>query len=412
VVAALCAGAAGCGLLEHRPSAEAAYSPQAERRFITIGTNDGSQFTDEQFRAIATGYDVVVLTKFHGGWDVDLHHEAARRLKELNPGLEVYAYMSSKYWFNGNDWGDAVIDPDWFLVDEHGDPIAVTSENQNLDSKVLGYYVDVTNPDYRSWLLGVARSWLRAAPYDGIRFDAADPIGDFGDADVKKWAELLPASRIEDYNAALRSMLEDFATELAPSRVLFNGISPSPIRGPDRGLALLDVTDGAMDESFCVDTAGEPKYLTDDIDIMQRYPDKSLQLRARANPDLDGDDLERLGRMCVGAFMMGWQPGATHFNMGWGYGVDQLDQQPPEIDLELGSPLGGFARDGDLLWRRFENGTVYVNLGDSSAGFRVAEPLVRVEGGEDLGTVDGDYTLDGRDAVFLLDPAVVRPSRG
>ena len=190
-------------------------SPLAGRRYVTIGTTNGQQFTEAEYRTIADSYAVVVLAKFHAGWDVELHHEAIRRLKELNPNLLAFAYMSTKYWFDANRWGDAQIEPDWFLRDDSGEVVRVTAAAYDSESKDLGSYVDVADPDYRTWLLEVARTWMAAAPYDGIRFDAADPIGDHGERDIAKWEDLLSPERIEGYNNGIVTLLGDFEAAYA-----------------------------------------------------------------------------------------------------------------------------------------------------------------------------------------------------
>jgi len=387
-----------------------AYTSQPERRYLTIGTNDGSQFTEEAYADIAANYDVVVFAKFHAGWDVARHHEATRRLKELNPDLEVYAYMSTKYWFNGFDWGEDAIDPAWFLRDRTGAVIPVTKESQNPDSKELGSYVDVTNPDYRAWIVAVARRWMAAAPYDGVRFDAADPVGDFGPRDVRRWEDLLEPGRVEAYNEGIVDLLREADDALAPGRVLFNGISPSPIRGPSRNLELLGVTDGAMDENFCVDADGQFHDLEADVAIMEGNPGKRLQLRAAVDPDaLDPERLATIRRVCVGTFLLGWQPGASSLNLGRGYGLDQLGHQPPELDANLGAPLGPHTRDGDVLIRPFERGRVVVNLGTEPAGITLPTPVVALTGGG-VGPAETGVTVPPGDAAILLEAALVAPA--
>jgi hypothetical protein len=387
------------------PLAALAYGTAPERRYITIGTNDGEQFSDDEYRQIADNYDVVVFAKFHAGWDVQLHHEAARKLKELAPDIDVYAYMSTKYWFDASRWG-VEPDTDWFLRDKNGDPIPVTQAGHDPTSKKIGYYVDVSNPAYRDWVLDVAADWMDTAPYTGVRFDAADPIGDYGDTDVKFWSERLTPQQIDAYNAGITKLLEGFRDRFPTRKLLFNGISPSPIRGPERGVDMLAITDGAMDESFCIDGAGELRDVLPDIDVMQNYADKSLQLRASTNPDkVPASRLPQYQRYCVGSFLMGWQPGSTYLNMGFGYSTGQLDTQPAEIRLRLGEPTGQHDQDGDLLARHFDNGVVYVNIGDSGVDVTLPGPMRPANGGRVGDVVEGAYNVPAHDAAFLLTSA-------
>lgn len=387
------------------PVAATAVDPDAPvpgRAYLTIGTNDRRQFSEAEYRTIAAEYETVVFTKFHAGWEIGLHHEAARRLKELNPDLRVFGYMSTKYWFDAFRWGDATIDPSWFLRDNEGQLVPLTQESYDLESKELGYYVDPSNPSYRAWLVGVARSWVASAPYDGIRLDAADPIGDFGDRDVRKWKQLLSPERIAAYNHGIELLFREMRAALAPRPILFNGISPSPLRGPGRDLFMLDYTDGAMDENFCTTTQGELHDIVEDIEIMERYANKSLHLRARYGPDLAAADRRRVERACAGAFLMGWVPGSTYVNIGTSYSVGQLTERPPELSLDLGRPEGSYTRHGDVLTRHFERGVVHVNLGASPAAVDVPPTLERVDGGPGQPVPSGQVQIPPSDAVFLV----------
>lgn len=367
------------------------------RSYITIGTNEARQFTDAEYRMIASGYDVVVFTKGHAGWDVTLHHEATRRLKELNPDVRVYAYISTKFWFDRNDWG-VEIDPSWFLRDRNGELIPKIDDGGERDT---ARYVDLADPAYRAWVLGVAQSWMRAAPYDGVRFDAADPVGDYGKHEIARWSKWLEPDRIAAYNDGIVDLLRS-ADRVLPS-VLFNGISPSDIRGPDRGLSMLSYTDGAMNESFCITTHGELHDVVEDIAIMHRFPTKSLQLRARYDPaEVAGEDLRRLQRLCVGSFLMGWQPGATYFNMGTNYGVDQLSQQPPELALDLGLPTGPAVQEGHLLQREYARGVVYVNLSLGATTVTVPAGMVRAADDGMHAVTGTTEKIGAQDGAFFL----------
>ena len=188
------------------PAGAAAYAPQSERRFVRVGATGGRQFTDDELGILADNFDVVLFTKFHGGYDISAQHEAARRLVALKPGIEVYPYFSTKYWFDQNKWGDATIDPAWFLRDNEGE-VVNRDRRRDRDTPEDITYVDLANPEYRAWALDVFRSWLEAAPYAGISFDAAEPIGDYGEKDVVRWDRLLGPERVAAYNAGLRDLL-------------------------------------------------------------------------------------------------------------------------------------------------------------------------------------------------------------
>ncbi len=380
-----------------------AYQPQPDRRSITIGLQN-RQLRDTEVSTIATNYSVVVFTKFHANWDATLVQADTRRLKALNPNLKVYGYISTKFWFDANNWG-LTINPAWFLTDQTG---ALIPKVDDGTGRTDARYIDVSNPDYRTWILNVATTWMGAAPFDGIRFDAADPIADYGQHDIATWNSLLTPDKITAYNNGITDLLTR-ANSLLPS-VLYNGISPSDIRGPGRDLFQLDFTDGAMNEHFCINGDGSRADLLADVTIMQQYPTKSLQERAGVDPTVIGlPSTNLLARMCLGVFLMGWQPGSTHFNFGAGYDNLQLTQQPAEVNLTLGNPISAMVQSGAMLDRRFEHGTAVVNTGTVDATVTMPTSSVEFRDGvrKSVWRRGSQYTVHPGDAVFFLDASYI-----
>lgn len=385
-------------------------SAQSHRRFIRVGSTDGGrQFNEEELRFLAGNFNSVLLAKFHAGWDIELHHEAARLLEELNPALRVFPYFSMKYRFKQNNlkhnnWKGRPFDAAWYLRDNEGNIVyrSMRKDEDDLDGVA---YVDLANPEYREWALEILRSWLDAAPYSGISFDAAEPIGDYGEEDVAEWGRLLGPDRVEAYNEGIRTLLASARQLAGPHReVIFNGIAPTQARGPTRNLGLLEVTDGALDERFCLTSHGEYNPIEEDLTLMGRYDDKKLFLRTGYDRRLPEDQRERYGRYCLGGFLMGWRPGLTFFQFGNGYTADQLQGDIADMNLPIGPPVAPYRRDGDMLSRPFTNGEVYVNVGDGPVQMTLSRPLTRIQGGQELARLQSgaSITIPARDAVFLF----------
>ncbi len=363
-----------------------AYAPQTDRRFIRVGTNTGQQFTDDQFRTLAENFGVVLFAKFHGGYDITKQHEAATRLMAMKPDMKVYPYFSTKYWFDQNKWNGATINPAWFLRDNQGN-IVGRDRKKDRKSKTGTTLVDLANPEYRKWALGVMKSWLDAAPYAGISFDAAEPIGDYGDKDVARYAKLLGPERVKAYNDGMRQLLADADKLVGPGRsVVFNGIAPSQPRGPERNLDLLQVTNGALDERFCLDVKGQVRGIDADLSLLGQFPDKQLYMRTNYLDSFSAAERDRYLRLCLGSFLMGWEPGHSAFQFGGDYTADQLATDPPDMSVNLGTPTGAYRRKGTLLERGFANGVVYVNPGTSPQQVVLDGPLTEVRGGKVVAT--------------------------
>jgi hypothetical protein len=381
-------------------TADAEYAPHPERRFIRVGTDNGEQFTDEEFQTLAREYDIVLLAKFHAGYDIAKQHEAAQRLHELRPDIEVYPYWSTKYWFDKDKQMGLEFNDDWYLRDNDGNVI-IRSKRGEERSK----YVDLANPAYREWALGVLASWLKAAPYAGLSFDAAEPIGDYREDDIRRWDELLGPERVRAYNDGMRDLLRRAHELVGPDRkVLYNGYAPNELRGPGRNLDLLDFTDGALTERFCIGPKGKPEGVPDDLTIMREHPNK--QLFVRSNYRENFGDRNRYERLCFGAFLLGWEPGRSYYQFGSDYTAAQLHQPAPDLDVNLGQPSGEATDVDGVSQRAFEHGTVLVNLSSQPASVPAPLTSVQVRDGNVVGTYERgqELTVPAFDAVFLLEP--------
>ncbi len=381
-----------------------AYAPQPDRRFIRVGTNTGQQFTDDEFRTLADNFGVVLFTKFHAGWDITKQHDAARRLVAMKTDIKAYPYFSTKYWFDQNRWDGATIDQAWLLRDKQGNLVGRDRKRDRASNNDTSL-VDLANPDYRKWALGVMKSWLDAAPYAGISFDAAEPIGDYGDKDVARYAKVLGPDRVKAYNDGMRQLLADAKKLVGPGRsVVFNGIAPSQPRGPERNLDLLQAADGALDERFCLDVHGAVRGIDADLSLLGQHQDKQLFMRTNYLDSFPAADRDRYERLCQGAFLMGWEPGRSAYQFGGDYTADQLGKDPPDITVNLGAPIGPYRHNGNLLERAFANGVVFVNPGGAAQQVKLGGPLTEVKGGKVVATRQaGDsVTVAPGDSAFLV----------
>jgi hypothetical protein len=374
-----------------------------EARFIRVGTTTKEQFTDDQFEQLTEDYAVVLFTKFHMGWDVEGHHEAARRLKAMEPDLIVLPYFSTKYWFRPAEWGTEP-DTDWYLRDRNGDIVQKQREGEDQD---IGVWLDLSDPDYREWALETMEEWLTAAPYDGMSFDSADPIGDYPEKQVSEWAALLGSEHVREYNEGIEDLLRRTQELVHPGGItLYNGIAPNEIRGPDRDLAQLEVADGALNERFCLDRNGNRVALADDLAIMADHPDEQFYMRTNAPPDLDGEDRERAARFCRAVFLLGWDPGRTFFQFASDYTERQLEDDLPDLQVDFGVPEGPATITGRRGTRSFTRGAVLVNMG--KAEVTMASPISgRVVRGGDLHeeVLAGDEVSVPAESAILLSTA-------
>lgn len=381
-------------------------------RFTWVATED-RPFTDAEIKRIANSYAWVIIEKNHDSFDFKQQDEEARRLKAANPAIHVFAnYLAGLQ----NPGFEKAFTPlgfkeEWFLTNEktsgeqkRGDKIPFV-----IQQKIHGHFVDVSNPDYRHFLVHVAAARLKNSSFDGVMFDNfRPPLG-------KVSAGLSHARLQEQWNGLGLLMDEARATVPSGKLVLFNGIT----RGDGeqhRGLEYLKKADAGHDEYFCY-RGGPDKFrpaeqLREDIDLLPKYAAqgkiilyavKLAKSKAINNPIR----LAQVKRYSYGSFLMGWQPEHSFIQFRTAATIEngQLDgNDSPEVHLDLGSPKSAHSREESTLKREFSHGWVFVNQDASPKQIVVPDDVRRVDGGKATQQFHKGETctIAGEDAAFFL----------
>ena len=352
--------------------------------FIFLGSVP-SQFSDADLKFMAETYPKIFFSKFHMRGEVNGAEEATKKLVAYNPDVQVFPYFGSKFRFSNPrlQYDEENFKSEWYLKDKKtGEPIPLEEKQQD------GYYVDLSNPEYRKFAVGVIRSWMDEAPYAGIFLDSADPIGvGSNPAYVQKWVKRVGQHKIDKWNEGLALFIRETKEALGDKEVIYNGFSPADIR-INRNLDKLTYAAGSFNEDFCIDrssgTAQPESLMFEDIALMQKYGTKILVEQVNYPVAISAADKTRMGRYCLGAFLLGEQPGYTFFKFARrGYGGDahqvaggitaHITENPPESALKLGTPRAIFSRDDHVGYRAFSNGYVYVNF-NAKASQKVTLP--------------------------------------
>ena len=399
-------------------------TPMADK-FIFVGQYSG-QFTEDELRAMANQYPYVMISKFHDTYNILGSHYAARKLVAYNSLIKVFPYFNVSVHYveteKNPEFASSTIKDAWYLRDTSGNKIKLLR-----GSRIDGYYMDLSNPEYRGYVENIVASWMQAAPYAGIFFDRADLLGVGSDAD--SWRTRIGQNKIDAWNAGFRQLFPETKRLLGDKLIIYNGFSPSPKR-VNRNLSIMKFADAGFNEEFCTTLPyGESKgafqtknVMLEDLSIMETYRTKILFEQVNYPTKIDATEKALLGRYCFGAFLLGKQPGSSFFKFSpQGYGslgkhaVGIIQSNPPEMSVDLGLPRGNFILQGDLGYRAFANGYVYVNLNDSTSK-RVALPadLILMNGGVAGAQYPSGswYTIPPRDAaLFLYTPNSSLPSQ-
>ncbi len=391
------------------------------------------QFTDAEYNDLASHYQIVIINKQHDNNDNTALYAATKELKRRNPNLKVYMYYMTHYWSQStkSSWveKDPFYDPyanladqfdstktdSWILHDKSGNPIKQSNDNN--------YFMDLTNPGYRAWVIAQLKHRFEQAPFDGILFDnGTDIVQGFNNKD---WLTKLGGqSGIDAYNAGIKALHTEAMAAFPDKTIVFNGIRANTTKNDidlnlGRSLYKLDYMQGATDEGFCLGLhSGLDADIPTDIGIMQKYSNKKILMHSNFFPkETPSLDAIKTGRYCLGAFLMGWQPGSTYWQYAVGdnaYITDALQYSLPEENLNLGNPTGQAQANGSLYNRSFSNGRVYVNIGTSPQTFSLPAKLIQYENGKEVATINqgATFTLGGQSAAYFLNDTYVHPTAG
>jgi hypothetical protein len=393
----------------HPPASD--YRPQPDRTFFW-GTNLIDTFTSAQRAELVSSRHVVVISPSLDGYNLHQQEVQAKKLNAVDPQVQAIFYFNTKHYLNEASHPRYMhgFDPATMaLHDASGQPVLF--HVTRLAPQGIGYYVDESSPAWHAFYLRTAARVLAAGHFDGIAMDSLRPLTSVTD---RAAAPRLTSAQIAAWNHGQQRLLKQVRARFPGKTVLYNGISQTVPGQIDRDLGPLDVADGTLNEEFCLER-GEPNaaHIRTDLTLMATAAGRHKVVLEKVNYDLAhaltlpqlAGVRDRWGDFCLGAFLLGWDPGSTYFDFSDGYGIDQLGTEPAELDLDLGAPTAAASFTGDVGSRTFQRGQVYVNLGDGVARVTVASDVTRVDNGVVVGQYrSGDTISVGPEQAAFLVP--------
>lgn len=324
----------------------------------------GDDFTPDELDFLANHYDFLTIEKGQafrqrGSTEAGIA-EAARQIKQRNPGAKVLFYWNS-FLDVPQYKAQNTFPTNGHLNDLEGKPVMVRKTVSTLD---------LSREDVRAWWTGVAAKAVTDGGCDGIFADALPQVT----APGKK--KLLGDEKYKALNDGLVTMLKDAQKKFGPEKIiLFNGL-----RGPD-GHQFLPLSSGAMIEHFGHFSGVGKEKMAEDIKGMQAAARTGKIVCMKGWPgfswlDEDAmkkphDELLKLARERItfplACFLVAAETN-SFFCYTWGYREDQgAFDWYPEFDKPLGAPKGEAKRDGWKYRREFEHASVFVDLESETA---------------------------------------------
>lgn len=389
-------------------------------KFIWVSTPQRT-FTAEEINLLAGQYETVIIGNAHGDWTKENYQTEAGRLKAVNANVKVFPYYNSKFHF----LKDKRVDPsqgfldNWYLKDKSGNIIPKEEGAQN-------YYLDLTKEDYRDWIVEKISTWISDGNIDGIALDGVSPLGLVARRD---WVDKIGENKLNQWNEGLELFIKEVKAAVGDKKVIYNGILPSA--GGVLNLQYLNnATDAdyAFNEVFCYNRRGARLESKDRIlelvDAMINFRNRGKGFMQKVNfyppPDNPNptppalNERNKIARFCLGAFLMGYQPGLDSFKFGPGYRVDmgefnEITDEAAEMRVDLGEPAGEYRIKykftGDVYRRKFDNGWVYMNFSDTRKTISSPDNLILANGGVKGRSFNSgdDINIPAKDAVFLVE---------
>lgn len=342
--------------------------------FTHLGQSEGF-FSDEQIRYLAK-FPVVVIEKNHGVYvepnnaEAHMTHEF-RRIHALNPSSACIAYLNALIdW--PNDYAaskEFVQHSEWALHDKNG--------NLVLKNGLYLQY-DLSNPEMRSWWLGMVRYFADDADCNGIFVDAIVQVERQPANKIREWGN----EKYEGMLDGARDLLTSSLNILGPQRhLIFNGIFVNPGWWPHDGLAWTDYSTGMMSEFFAQADRGTGTFdvvrLAREIEtigilarqgkmvLVKGWPSPELHFQNKNHKNLSDEEKLRILRdgleFSLAAFLIGAEDGC-YFGYSWGWRAEEgWFEWQPEFDKPLGLPKGPAVRTGNVWRREFEHASVWLD---------------------------------------------------
>jgi len=326
-----------------------------------------SKRTAAEWQAAATNDSVLV-------GQAGVYKKWIPQLKAWNPNLTILEYNLGPYLQKGSANYNTVLadDPSWFARDSRGNLI-------NLPSFPNNYLMDPSNAGYRAWHASQLAASVAEYGFDGAMDDSmgAGPLGHYASGAPMDTATGQPYTAQQWLSEQVLMLNADKAA-LDGKYLAFNGLVSGPMYVRESSILATSNADAGVSELF----------LRQPTSPVTSYPDATaVQDSLQMMSDMAAHGKTFLGwtkvwssgsaaqiaqweQFALGVYLLGQQSG-SYLDFMNSHSADNTQVAYPNLDSNMGAPMGPYTVNGSIYTRTFQNGTVTVNLGTSSSSIQM-----------------------------------------
>jgi Hypothetical glycosyl hydrolase family 15 len=292
------------------------------------------------------------------------------QLKAWNPKVTILEYNLGPYLQKGSANFNTVLaaDPSWFAHDSHGNLI-------NLPMFPSNYLMDPANAAYRAWHAAQLSASVAQYGFDGAMVDSV------GDDVLGHYASAVPVDPSTGQAFAMSTwlgnevlMLNGDKAALNGKYLAFNGLVSGRDYVRDSSILATSNADAGVSELFLrqphspIDTFPNAIMVQDSLQMMSDMAAHGKTFLGWTKVWSSGTTAQvtQWEQFALGVYLLGQQTGSMLDFMP-SHSADNTAVSYPNLDSNMGAPLGAYTVNGSIYSRTFQNGTVTVNLGTTNA---------------------------------------------
>jgi hypothetical protein len=348
----------------------------------TLSANSGTDSSSSTVGLWAADWGGAAAKRTAAGWqaaamndsvligEAGVYKKWIPQLKAWNPNVTILEYNLGPYLQKGSANYNTVLanDPSWFAHDAKGNLI-------NLPSFPNNYLMDPGSAGYRAWHSQQLAASVAEYGFDGAMDDSmgAGPLGSYSSSPpVNPATGALYTATAWLNNQVL--LLNSDKAALDGKYLAFNGLVSGPMFVRESSILATSNADAGVSELFLrqptssVTTYPNATALNDSLTMMSDMAANGKTFLGWTKVWSTGTpaQVSQWEQFDLGVYLLGQGSGSMLDFMS-SHSADNTVVAYPNLQQDMGTPMGAYTVSGSTYTRVFQNGTVTVNLATSSS---------------------------------------------